>query len=193
MIFIKVIFLDFDGVLNGYNRKINFIFKIARKFHFIKFLNSIYDVFGIRTFKVFLLKLICIFTNCKVVLSSSWRNAYYIPYKKNGTRGKELIRKFKFFHIPVIGKTPKAINGKRELEIKEYLEKHKDIKNFIILDDESFDIKEYYPNNLILTSDDENLIGTCLDNSGLRLKHVFKAIHILRSDIQYGDKTYISK
>lgn len=193
MIYIKVIFLDFDGVLNGYNRRIEFIFKIARKFHFIDFLNSIYDIFGIRTFKVFLLKIICIFTNSKVVLSSSWRKAYYIPYKENDSRGKQLIRKFKFFHIPVIGKTPKVSNGERAIEIKEYLEQHKNIKNFIILDDESFDIKKYYPNNLILTSDNEELIGTCLDNSGLRLKHVFKAIHILRNNIQYEDKTYMSK
>lgn len=172
----KVIFLDFDGVLNGYTKKTRTIFDVARKLHLIKFLYLIYDVFGIRFWKVFKLFCICKITGAKVVLSSSWKQAYYKPYKECGSRGKELQRKMKFWKIPVIGIT-KYCNGIRGKEIQLYLKNHPKIHNFIILDDESFDIKDYFPDNLILTSNGK--VGTCYENSGLRLSHVIKAIQIL--------------
>lgn len=175
----KVIFLDFDGVLNGYTPFTKFIFKIASFFHLRKWLHSVYDIFGIRFWKVFKLFCICKTTNAKVVLSSSWRNAWFTPYKECESRGRALQRKMKFWRIPVIGKT-ESIHGIRGLEIKNYIEKHPEIENFVILDDECFDIKDYFANHLVLTSNGK--VGTCYENSGLKFSHVIKSIYILKRD-----------
>lgn len=172
----KVIFLDFDGVLNGYTPFIKKVFDIARFLHLSNFIHSVYDIFGIRFWKVFKLAIICRVTGADVVLSSSWRGAWYIPYKEADGRAKELQKKMKFWKIPVIGKT-KSCNGVRGLEIKTYLEENPIIEKFVILDDESFDIKQYFPDNLILTSNGK--IGTVYENSGLRFSHVIKAIKML--------------
>lgn len=173
----KVIFLDFDGVLNGYTPFIKKVFDIAKKLHLSNFIHSVYDIFGIRFWKVFKLSILCKLTGAKVVLSSSWRGAWYMPYKECGSRGRELQWKMKFWKIPVIGKT-KSCNGVRGLEIKTYLEEHPEIKNFVIFDDESFDIKQYFPNNLILTSNGN--VGTVYEKSGLQFSHIKKAIKILK-------------
>ncbi len=173
----KVIFLDFDGVLNGYTPFIKRVFDIARFLHLSKLIHSVYDIFGIRFWKVFKLFCICKITGAKVVLSSSWKGAWYIPYKKAGSRGKELQRKMKFWKIPVIGKTKSISGGVRGLEIKDYLDNHPEVGNFVILDDESFDIKDYFPNNLVLTSNGQ--VGTCYEKSGLKFSHVIKAVKLL--------------
>lgn len=44
-------------------------------------------------------------------------------------------------NIEIVGKT--ATIGERGKEILEYLEEHKEIENFIILDDESYGIEKY--------------------------------------------------
>lgn len=144
--------------------------------HLSKLIHSIYDIFGIQFWKVFKLFCICKITGAKVVLSSSWRIAYYRPYNDCGNRGKQLQRKMKFWKIPVIGMT-NYIDGVRGKEINNYLNNHSDIEDFVILDDEKFDIENYFPKNLILTSNEQ--VGTCYENSGLRFSHVIMAIKML--------------
>ena len=172
----KVIFLDFDGVLNGYTPFIRQVFKTAEKLHLLKLLHNVFDIFGIHFWKVFKLFCVCKITDAKVVLSSSWRRAYYKPYKECGNRGKELQRKLKFWNIPVIGMTD-FIDGKREKEIQDYLEHHPEVEDFVILDDEIFDIKKSFPENFVQTSNGK--IGTSDEHSGLCFSHVKKAIEIL--------------
>ena len=73
----KVIFLDIDGVLNAYNHLYTMVFKIFGFFGLRKWLRTHYDVFGVRTYRVFLLWIIVKFTGADIVLSSSWRLGYF--------------------------------------------------------------------------------------------------------------------
>lgn len=52
----KVIFLDIDGVLNGYSKWTDRVFGFADKVHLRRWLVRHYDIFGVRTYKVWLLK-----------------------------------------------------------------------------------------------------------------------------------------
>lgn len=113
----KVIFLDVDGVLNS-----------DEYFDKIKNLNiqGIQNEIDIE--KIKLLKKAIDATGAKVVLSSSWR------YTRNAQYLKELLSSFEIY----TDSTP-FIQGKRGLEIKQWLLDHQDVENFVILDDEIFD------------------------------------------------------
>lgn len=120
----KVVFLDFDGVINipmwdikgeiyRYNSpsdgKVN-------DFQAICWLNQL-----------------CIKSNANIVLTTSWRN----------TRTQEFLAKLLYDSglnpkIKVIGKTPRidlSSTDKRSFEIFQYLEDNVEIKKFVILDD----------------------------------------------------------
>lgn len=113
----KVIFLDVDGVLNS-----------DEYFDKIKNLNiqGIQNEIDIE--KIKLLKKAIDATGAKVVLSSSWR------YTRNAQYLKELLSSFEIY----TDSTP-FIQGKRGLEIKQWLLDHQGVENFVILDDEIFD------------------------------------------------------
>lgn len=179
----RVIFLDIDGVLNGWNDTYDLISDILSSNRFTRKLWENYDIFGVSFYRVFLLWILVRLTNSKVVLSSSWRFGWYIPYKNCNKRMKSLKRKLSFFHIQVIGCTNNK-DGMRGLEIKDWLDNtNYDVKSFVILDDEDFDIKEFFPNHLVKTSNlstDDVMSGNRENEcSGLSLKYVFAAKKIL--------------
>ena len=94
----KVIFLDFDGVINNYNN----------------FDNAIdYKCLSI-------LKKIIVLTGAKVVITSS-NKEYLKPLLENG--------------IDIYDMTP-LVEENREKEILAYLEQHKEIEEYLILDDD---------------------------------------------------------
>lgn len=99
-------------------------------------------------------------TNAKIVVSSSWRNCGLLDTLK---------KRLNDFSMSIYGKTKDI--GERGLEIKDWLDNHNDIESFVILDDEDFDIKSYFPNNFVKT--DEEV--------GLQKEDVEKCIHILLS------------
>lgn len=113
----KVIFLDTDGVLNSdeYFDKIKGL-KIE----------GIEDQVDVE--KIKLLKKAVEETSSKVVLTSSWR------YKRNAQYLKQLLLEYGI----LVDSTP-YMDNERGKEIKKWLEEHKDIENFVILDDEIFD------------------------------------------------------
>lgn len=81
------------------------------------------------------LKQLCDITGSSVVYSSSGRFSVL---------GREIMQQIIDYGIDIIGVTPK-INNNREEEIRMYLEKHPEINNYCILDDD-FDmpsIKEH--------------------------------------------------
>lgn len=80
-------------------------------------------------------------TNAKIVVSSSWRNCGLLDTLK---------KRLNDFSMSVYGKTKDI--GERGLEIKEWLDNHNGVESFAILDDEDFDIKSYFPNNLVKTN-----------------------------------------
>jgi len=159
---IKVIFLDIDGVLNGYDvlEHINYtLWKYSCK-PLRKFFKKLSHYTDIDKRRVKRLAKICKATGAKVVLSSSWRNSLL---SDDGERLTKLPDHKKFwdlmdkYGIEVIGKTPSGTTAhyKREDEIISWLTKHQDIYDiisFIILDDESSDLQCFANSNLVKTS-----------------------------------------
>lgn len=190
----KIIFLDIDGVLNGYSKWTDRVFKFAEKIHLRRWLVRHYDIFGVRTYKVWLLKRIIEKTDAKIVLSSSWRGQWDTPYEKCGPRMKILKRKFKRFGIRVYGVTGRSDDGNRESEIREWLSIHDklretyndmsggmigEVDRFVVLDDERSDLTGFIGKELVQTSDTDTIRGYGYENTGLKRKHVKKAIKIL--------------
>ena len=110
----KVIFLDFDGVLN------------SNKY----FINSIENQpFFLEDEKMELLKNIIDETNAKIVLSTSWREIWGIDLEIS----KKLKEYFDSYNIDIFDVTP-CINYNRVDEINFWIKQHK-IRSFVILDD----------------------------------------------------------
>lgn len=127
----KIIFLDIDGVLNS-----------DEYFDKIKNLNIEGIQNKVEVEKIKLLKQAIDITGAKVVLTSSWR------YRTNAKYLKELLLEY-----DIIPDSTPYLNNRRGLEIKEWLEEHSDIENFVILDDEvSSTYDEYLLERLIKIS-----------------------------------------
>ena len=145
----KVIFLDIDGILNSdtYMEK--------------QLDNSSEGIESeIDPATLILLKKAVDTTGAKIILSSSWR----IMRKYN-----ELEKFLMKFGISLSGKTP-YVDGKRGLEIKQYLSENENIEQYLILDDEIFEsFDEELVNHLILTKSDQNYYGF---SEGLTEKHI---------------------
>lgn len=192
----KIIFLDIDGVLNGYNFFTMFGWRLVCLTHSKKLKEKYRDFcepFGIHERKVKRLSKIVEKTNAKIVLSSSWRKAI-IKYDidkmdvDDDNPIKQLLLLFKKYNIEIIGSTPRDVDGVRQNEIDSYLyNNYTDIESFVILDDESFDLKRFVGKELVLTSSKKvkMITGHWSDNTGLKNKHVRKAIKILneRKDV----------
>ncbi len=146
---LKVIFLDIDGVMNS----TDYIIK-----NNIKGLITEIDPKAIQ-----MLKFALDVTGAQIVLSSSWRESH-----KYYEKLKELFSKY---DINLNEKTPIYNNGKRGLEIKQYLKEHPNIEQYLILDDEIFDFyeDEELKENLILTRENPNDYS---GGDGLQIKHI---------------------
>lgn len=117
----KIIFLDFNGVLDNYDN-----------------MNIINESNLNR------LKAIVNETNAKVVISSSIKTNYYYT----GKMSKQLeyvVSSLENAGINVVGFTKKCET--REEEIRVYLEEHPDIENFCIIDDEYY--MENFSDNMV--------------------------------------------
>lgn len=185
----NIIFLDIDGVLNGYNIWTGLGWKIVYMLHNEKlkeFYRKTMDSCGIHERKVKLLAKIVKKTNAKVVMSSSWRfgfwNTSYNEKSYNHKRLYDLLNKYK---IEVIDITPKSHDGRRDKEILGWLSKHEDeIHNFVILDDERYDLECFVDNHLVQTSSvskGEMIAGCWKENTGLKRRHARRAINILNN------------
>ena len=70
----KILFLDVDGVLNGYNKWTYLIINISKILHIpTNFVRKRLDIFGVKEKYIRRLARIVKKTNAKVVMSSSWR------------------------------------------------------------------------------------------------------------------------
>lgn len=176
----KVIFLDIDGVLNGYNFWNLIGWRIVCLFH-IEWLREWYrkisDPCGVHESKVKRLAKIVHSTNAKIVMSSSWRSAFwYIPYEEKTWNLKKLADLFIKYNIEVIDITPRSPRNRRDDEIISWLSKHEDeVDKFVILDDEKFDLECFADKELVQTLTVKKLTKT----TGLKREHVKQAIKIL--------------
>jgi len=93
-------------------------------------------------------------TDCKIVISSSWRISTEFPYFK----GWLVYRGFKYPDA-IIDKTPNLpmLDNCRGEEIKTWLVKHPEVTQYAILDDDICDIQPVHPNNYVNTDGKEGL------------------------------------
>lgn len=127
----KVIFLDVDGVLNCSTSKSHCVEDGGRV------------IKGIDSDKVKRLAKIVKATGAKIILSSDWKDGwskYYTSQKPSHAKylDNHLYKKGK---LTIKDKTPNTNKGTwfRGNEILTYLRTHRDIENYVILDDVFFD------------------------------------------------------
>lgn len=125
-------------------------------------------------------------TNSKVVMSSSWRGGFWnVPYEEKTEDQKLLTDLLNKYNIEVIDITPKLPDGRRDKEILSWISKHEnEINNFVILDDERFDLECFVNTHLVQTSSvprGKMIMGHWYENTGLKRKHVKKAICMLNN------------
>lgn len=117
---ICVIFLDFDGVINTiqydeHKKRLRYFFERDGKVNnrtAVEFVNMIGEKF-----------------DAKVVVSSTWRMSGLDKMKQ--ILGNSGLR------LDVIDITPRIPDAKRGIEIQKWLDNHKEVNNFIIIDDDS--------------------------------------------------------
>ena len=120
----KVLFLDFDGVLN-YERYVN--------------ASSEYGLI-IDPERMFLLKRIIRSTHAKIVLTTSWREHWTPSINDCDETGKKMNAIFAEHGLEIYDKTPQ-ISRQRETEIEAWLSEHPETENFVVVDDRYLDSK----------------------------------------------------
>jgi hypothetical protein len=145
----KIIFLDIDGVMNSetYHKNLDTKKKNWQRFEpeAVKMIKKLVEEFA-----------------AKIVISSIWR---FVAKKELATELKEtgLIN-----HLHTDWKTPIIEPGHRGKEIKMWLSEHPEIKEFVIIDDDS-DVLEVFNDNFVRTD----------YYDGLQAEHYYKAREIL--------------
>lgn len=185
---IKVIFLDIDGVLNGYNFRNTLGWKIIRKFNSNKlkgWYRNLTQPFGVHKSKVKRLAKIVHKTDAKVVISSSWRSSFLS--NRLGKEEQKLIELFDKYNIEIYGYTPVFDSGSRGDEIITWL-LNNICDRYIILDDEihNFDKFETLSDKYIQTcelKETKFIKGYWYEDTGLKRKHVRQAIKMLNRGV----------
>ena len=81
------------------------------------------------------------------------------------------------FGLEIISRTNNEHDGKRGLQIQDWIDRHKsDIDNFVIIDDEVSDILPF--------GFDGKVVQTEFYGNGLQMEHAEKAIQILNGGIK---------
>jgi hypothetical protein len=156
----KVIFLDIDGVMNCQEEMLAMLKQNPKNRS---------DVSLPSPTKCKLLKQLVDETGAEIVLSSSWRRSLnaiqniidtFRPYglRLDGFTQEE-VSVFKFKNTKFENVKPRHIydgyldsfTDDRGAEIAYWLLRHPEVTNFVILDDESSDIIEWLPDNLVKT------------------------------------------
>lgn len=98
-----------------------------------------------------------------IVLSSSWRK---IPSLE-----AILVETFEKFSLSILDKTEYIYGVERGDEIQEWLNRHKEYTNFVVLDDDSD-----------MTAVRDHHVQTCWFDCGLTMSNVEQALKILRGE-----------
>ena len=157
----NIIFLDIDGVLNSYAYYKETGNDLNLKS--VDILSQIYHKF-----------------NCKIVLSSTWRELKDISEKSAQKMWKHLVDTLSKYNMEIYDITP-IIKNNRPLEIATWLQNNS-CSNFLILYDD-FPLLEYKKYGL-----EKHVVKTIyftykIENGGLQEKHKDKAFKILSSNI----------
>lgn len=146
----KILFLDFDGVLNTQEYR---------------------DVHGssgagIDKSRLLLIKSIVDATNAKIVLITSLREYWDKNPDKCDYFGKVINEVFAEYGLEIYDKTPVSKSGERVDEILEWIVDNPGIKNYVVIDDNDLKVSFLYK-NFVQPKD------------GIEQEHVEKAIEIL--------------
>lgn len=166
----RVIFLDVDGVLNS-------MYDAEQQNNKKVFYDEVED----RPLK--LLQELVNTTKAKIVVSSTWRIGCARDKSGVNRYGEEIFQKLekrlKDYGMEIYDITPvlRGSDKQRGDEIREWLKLHKDVKSFVILDDDS-DMREFTSTNLAKTTYER----------GLQPEHIEVAKAILESDTTDIDK-----
>ena len=182
----NIIFLDIDGVLNGYNFFTDLGWNMACTLNIKEFYRKNFkNPNDIDKRKVKKLAKIVKKTDAKIVLTTSLRRGWIVPYEKKSRKMKYLTDLFQKYNIEVFDIVPCLKNGgERDKEIISWLsENEKKVGNFIILDDENTLLKLFQTDERFIQTSDvkkgQMIQGHWKENTGLRNKHVKKAIELL--------------
>jgi len=176
--FMKVIFLDFDGVINCQKTYDDYIYRVKNNLPLDSFQAKAGPNLIIDEEKVKILGKIVKLTGAKIVLSSTHRADF-----KDGleniqfAKSEAILDLFNKYNIDIVGITPidtKNIATCREEQIKAYLNDHKEVDSFCVIDDDTDDLQTL-KQFLIETKFDKNE----LDDGGLCQRHIGEAIKIL--------------
>lgn len=150
------IFLDIDGVLNNQNYIMK-CYKMHDKpmsMHHVPF-----DPKCLKNLMILVQTLEKYKYKVELVLSSTWRMSDI---------SIEIVKaRLAEYGLRLYEKT--GYRGHRGTEIKDYLERHDDYIYFLILDDDSFDIVDTYPDHLIKTKFKTGFTKSCLNKALIKI------------------------
>ena len=142
----KVLFLDIDGVLNCMCPAP------------LQDNNDWIDLdewrYGFNPDLVARLRHVIANTDCRIVISSSWRHHIdYAPYQPGRNWRDVLAEKLRRNQADlIIGETPSDPKGQRGREIEEWLKTH-EVESYCVVDDEVVDILPYIDNSKVVKTD----------------------------------------
>jgi uncharacterized protein (DUF1499 family) len=139
----KVLFIDFDGVLNNRN---HWFLVAAEEIDYENPSSHLSETLIGRLNKI------VESTNCNVVISSAWR------YHHSLADLKKFLKEKGFKHSEKVIDVTKNISPRnREIEVEEWLTRHSDVTKFAIVDDVEFFFPETYPKEFVQTNADDGL------------------------------------
>lgn len=140
--FMKIIFLDIDGVVNCSDTK--------ERFH---------GLIGVESEKIKLVKQIVDATGAKLVLSSTWRMGWFYEGQSGWESGTEewhyLRDAFAAQGLYFLDYTPPHKNRHRGTEIQMWLDsagEEWDVDSYVVIDDDMFDIRDMHKGHMVKTS-----------------------------------------
>ena len=141
----KVLFLDIDGVLNC---------MCPAPMQDNDWIDLDEWRYGFNPDLVARLRYVIANTDCKIVISSSWRHhRSYAPYRPDMNWRDVLAEKLRRTRDEIIiGETPTDSMGQRGREISEWLREH-EVESYCVVDDEVVDILPYIDSSKVVKTD----------------------------------------
>lgn len=138
----KIIFLDVDGVLNNAHNIKKCYKKSINKKNTVYFGKNVpFDPYNLKNLAKIVKK-----TGSKIVLSSTWRIYKSHLYVLEARLAEYGLR---------IYDMTDNINMIRGVEIKEWLKSHRDIENYVVIDDEEYDLSNFIDNKHLVIVNSE--------------------------------------
>ena len=170
----KVIFLDFDGVLNHVKSKSRVTFE-----------DGVYV--GLDKNKLRNLAKIVQETDAKIVLTTTWRDHYEIgAYKQSNRVGKYVNNKFRDLGLKIYDKVRDGKRFDRGRDAKAWLDEHPEVTEYVAIDDEDIGYMiewDTFKNHFVKTLWDGNGLTENCANAAVRILNGCRENYIDREDL----------